>query len=52
MKWLDVIATAVPIFMNIIDCFMNIVDWIFEKFPSKNNSQPQYEEFCRYSTTA
>lgn len=45
MKWLDVIATAVPIIMK-------FVDWILEKFPSCNNNQPQTEEFCCRSTTA
>lgn len=45
MKWLDVIATAVPIIIK-------FVDWILEKFPSCNNNQPHTEEFCCGSTTA
>lgn len=44
MKWLDVIATAVPIVMN-------FVDWLLDKLPSSDNKEPQVE-YAMYSTTA
>lgn len=44
MKWLDVIAAAVPIVMN-------FVDWLLEKLPSNDNKEPQ-TKYAEYSTTA
>lgn len=45
MKWLDVIAVAVPIVMKFID-------WLLDKLPSGDNKETQAENMGVYSTTA